>query len=129
MKRALVIEDNENNMKLISFLLEKQGFLTIQALTGREGIQVALRQIPDFVLLDIQLPDMDGLDVLIEIRKSEAACKIPVIAVTSYAMSGDRERLLAAGCDGYIEKPIDPVRVVDQIRQIVERVGDEDPHC
>ena len=119
MKTALVIEDNKDNMKLITFILEKNGYSTIRAEDGKTGIELALKEKPDFILLDIQLPDMDGQDVLKEIRKSEADGEIPVIAVTSYAMSGDRERLLEAGCNGYIEKPIDPVNIMNQIRKVI----------
>ena len=82
------------------------------------GIELPIRERPDFILLDIQLPDMDGLEVLKELRKSEIDGEIPIIAITSYAMSGDRERLIEAGCNGYIEKPIDPVTIINQIREI-----------
>jgi CheY-like chemotaxis protein len=126
MNRILVIEDNENNMKLITFLLEKHGYIILRAETGKKGIELALRENPDFVLLDIQLPDMNGLDVLDSIRKSRSEKEIPVIAITSYAMSGDRERLLAAGCNGYIEKPIDPTFIMEQIRQVVNRKSNPD---
>jgi len=78
---------------------------------------------PDFIILDIQLPDMDGTEVLKEIRRSEANGGVPIIAMTSYAMSGDREKLLAAGCTGYIEKPIDPMIVMDEIRGILNDRG------
>jgi len=122
MKRALVIEDNEDNMKLITFILEKNGYGTIRAENGKMGIELALKERPDFILLDIQLPDMDGLEVLKELRRSEMNGEIPIIAITSYAMSGDRERLLEAGCNGYIEKPIDPVIIINQIREVI---GDE----
>ena len=122
MKRALVIEDNEDNMKLITFILEKNGYGTIRAENGKMGIELALKERPDFILLDIQLPDMNGLEVLKELRASEVNGEIPIIAITSYAMSGDRERLLEAGCNGYIEKPIDPVVIINQIREII---GDE----
>ncbi len=84
---------------------------------------MALRQRPDFIILDIQLPDIDGMEVLRRIRASEIGDSIPVIAVTSFAMAGDRERLLAAGCDEYIEKPIDPQRVISQIRRIIGGVA------
>jgi two-component system cell cycle response regulator DivK len=120
MKRVLVIEDNENNLKLITFILKKHGYETIEATSGREGIDLAQQGKPDFILLDIQLPDMDGIEVLKAIRASEADGDIPIIAVTSYAMSGDRERLLAAGCNGYIEKPIDPATVMGEIKKILE---------
>lgn len=118
-KRALVIEDNENNMELMTFILETNGYKTIRANNGQQGIELALKEKPDFILLDIQLPDIMGTDVLKIIRESEKGHNIPIIAVTSYAMAGDRERLLTAGCNGYIEKPIDPLVVVDQIKKIV----------
>ena len=106
-------------MRLITLLLEKSAYLTLQAFTGMQGYEMALRNKPDFIILDIQLPDMEGTEVLRKIRASEIENRIPVIAMTSYAMSGDRERLLAAGCDGYIEKPIDPERVITQIRGVI----------
>jgi CheY-like chemotaxis protein len=120
MKRGLVIEDNEDNMQLITFILEKNGYSTIRAENGRMGIELALKEKPDFIILDIQLPDMNGLEVLKEIRSSKANKKIPIIAMTSYAMSGDREKLIEAGCSGYIEKPINPEIVIDQIREVIE---------
>ncbi len=119
MKRALVIEDNENNMKLITFLLEKSGYSTLWADNGKTGIDLAINEKPDFILLDIQLPDMEGTEVLKEIRRLEKDKETPIIAVTSYAMSGDREKLLGAGCNGYIEKPIDPLLIIDQIREVI----------
>jgi CheY-like chemotaxis protein len=125
-RTALVIEDNENNMELITFILETHGYRTLRAVTGQQGIDMALTQAPDFVLLDIQLPDMDGSEALREIRARESErqgpARLPVIAVTSYAMSGDRERLLAAGCNGYIEKPIDPMMIINQVQSILGEV-------
>lgn len=119
MKRALVIEDNEDNMHLITFILEKSGFATIRAENGKQGIALAVAEKPDFILLDIQLPDMDGLEALRHIRQAAATQAIKTIAVTSYAMTGDRERLIAAGCDGYIEKPIDPETIMNEIMRII----------
>jgi CheY-like chemotaxis protein len=119
MKTALIIEDNEDNMRLITLLLEKSSYSTLQAFTGMQGYETALREKPDFIILDIQLPDIEGTEVLRKIRASAIGTSIPVIAMTSYAMSGDREKLLAAGCDGYIEKPIDPERVITQIRRVI----------
>lgn len=118
MKKVLVIEDNADNMKLITYILEKNDYDTIKAENGKTGIELALKEKPDFILLDIQLPDMDGTEVLKAIRKSEKNNETPVIAITSYAMSGDRERLIEAGCNGYLEKPIDPVTVMNEIREI-----------
>ncbi len=119
MKKALVIEDNEDNMKLITFILEKNGYSTIRAENGKTGIELALHERPDFILLDIQLPDIDGLEVLKEIRGSEIDGSIPIIAITSFAMGGDREKMLEAGCNGYIEKPIDPENIINRIREII----------
>jgi CheY-like chemotaxis protein len=119
MKQALVIEDNEDNIVLIRFILEKHGYQTIAAEDGKTGIDMAIKEKPDFIILDIQLPDMDGLDVLKAIRASGANGDTPVIAMTSYAMGGDRERFMQAGCSGYIEKPIDPETVMAEIRDVI----------
>ena len=118
MKSVLVIEDNEDNMELITFILESNGYQTLKAETGQQGFELTLQERPDFIILDIQLPDILGTEVLRMIRDSEVGDSIPIISMTSYAMAGDREKLLAAGCDGYIEKPIDPLSVMDQIKKI-----------
>jgi len=123
MKKVLVIEDNENNLKVITVLLKNSGYSILSAKTGRKGVEMALKDNPDFILLDIDLPDIDGRAVLKKIRKSEKAGDLPVIAVTSLAMSGDRQEMLDAGCTGYIEKPIDPFRFIDQMEKIL---GDAD---
>jgi len=120
MKRALIIEDNEDNMVLISRVLEKSGYILLHADTGESGISMAVMHKPDFIVLDIQLPDMDGTDVVHSLMQRDETRSIPIIAMTSYAMAGDRARLLSAGCNGYIEKPIDPARVVEQIEAIVK---------
>jgi two-component system, cell cycle response regulator DivK len=119
MKRVLVIEDNEDNMHLMTFILQKNGYAVIKAENGKKGIEQAMKEQPDFILLDIQLPDMDGLAVLKKIRQSEKTRAIKAIAVTSYAMTGDRERLVQAGCNGYIEKPIDPETIMAEINRII----------
>ncbi len=116
MKRSiLIIEDNEQNMYLTTFLLEKHGFEIHQARSGPAGIEAADTTFPDLILLDIQLPGMDGYQVADILKKNSRLKDIPIIAVTSYAMAGDREKILAAGCNGYIEKPIDPYNFVTQI--------------
>ena len=120
MKKALVIEDTPDNMELITFILEKNGYKTVQAWTGQEGVDKAIEESPDFIILDIRLPDIDGPEVLSRIHDIENLRHIPVIAMTSYAMAGDREKLLAAGCAGYIEKPIDPETVIKEVEQILE---------
>ena len=120
MQKALIIEDNEDNMELITFILNEHGYETMKAETGMQGINLALQERPDFIILDIQLPDLDGYEVLKKIRASEIDGNIPIIAMTSYAMTGDREKMLSAGCDGYIEKPINSRKVMDQIKQILK---------
>ncbi len=111
----LVIEDNEQNMYLTTFLLEKNGFSVIQARDGQQGIALARQQQPDIILLDIQLPGMDGYQVARTLKGEDGVKQIAIVAVTSYAMAGDREAILAAGCDGYIEKPINPETFVAEI--------------
>ncbi|MCK5337069.1 MAG: response regulator [Gammaproteobacteria bacterium] len=118
-KTALIIEDNPDNLILISDILEMNGYKTIAAEEGQPGFELAEKELPDFIILDIQLPDIDGYAVLNKLRASEKTQSIPVIAMTSYAMAGDRERLLNAGCNAYVEKPIDPGKVMDQIRQAI----------
>jgi two-component system cell cycle response regulator DivK len=115
----LIIEDNQQNLYMMRFLLEKNGFTVIGAENGREGIEKALSEKPNAILLDIQLPEMDGYAVAAELKKYDELESIPIIAVTSYAMSGDRERVLAAGATGYIEKPINPETFVAEILQFL----------
>jgi len=108
MAKILLIEDNFKNRYLLSFMLEKAGHEVIQVDNGREGLSLLQAGQPDLILLDIQLPDMDGFAVLTAIGEDDALRQIKIVAVTSYAMPGDRERILAAGCLDCIEKPIDP---------------------
>ena len=108
MAKILIIEDNEQNLYLETFILEKNGHEISQARSGEKGITLAVQKLPDLILLDIQLPGMDGYMVAQELRKHPNIMHIPIVAVTSYAMAGDRERILEAGCTGYIEKPINP---------------------
>ena len=118
MKRTiLVIEDNEQNLYLTTFLLEQGGFLVVAARSGPEGIELAARIQPDLILLDIQLPQMDGYAVARVLRQNPVLKDVPIVAVTSYAMVGDRERTLEAGCSGYMEKPINP----DTFKNDIER--------
>ena len=113
----LVIEDNEKNAYLVTFILEKYGYQVIQARDGEAGIALARQIKPDLILLDVQLPVMDGYAVARELTRNGELRGIPIVAVTSYAMLGDRERILAAGCVGYIEKPINPATFVAEIEQ------------
>ena len=113
--RVLVIEDNEQNLYLVTFLLERHGLEVVAARDGRSGIEAATRIKPDLVLLDIQLPVLDGYAVARALRANPELANVPIVAVTSYAMVGDRERCLEAGCTDYIEKPIDPEKFLLQI--------------
>jgi two-component system, cell cycle response regulator DivK len=115
----LVIEDNEQNLYLMRFLLEKNGFEVIEARDGMAGLELAKQRVPAAILLDIQLPIMSGYTVAAELRKIEALARVPIIAVTSFAMVGDRERCLAAGATDYVEKPIDPEGFLKRLRQQV----------
>ncbi|MBA3011648.1 MAG: response regulator [Desulfobacula sp.] len=119
--RILVIEDNEQNLYLMRFLLEKNGFAVIGAENGRKGIELALSSRPLAILLDIQLPEMDGYAVAAELKKHGELDQVPIIAVTSYAMVGDRERILSAGATGYIEKPIDPDTFLTEMSQYLPK--------
>jgi len=117
MKRILVVEDNETNLYLIKFILEKSGYEVIEAREGTVGVELAIKEKPDLVIMDLQLPDIDGLEATKRIRASEADSDIPIVALTSFAMAGDRERALAAGCTGYIEKPINPETFMAEIEK------------
>lgn len=108
MAEILIIEDNEQNLYLETFILEKHGHVVTAAMDGAQGIKIAQEMLPTLILLDIQLPVMDGYAVAAELRRNPALAHTPIVAVTSYAMAGDRENILAAGCNGYIEKPINP---------------------
>lgn len=111
----LLIEDNEQNRYLATFLLERHGYKVVPAFDGPHGIELAKTVAADLILLDIQLPGMDGYSVARTLRKMETLRDTPIVAVTSYAMVGDREKSLASGCNGYIEKPINPETFVAEI--------------
>ena len=119
MKKVLVIEDNKDNLMLITMALEHAGYQVIAAGTGEEGVQAALDVRPFFILMDINLPGIDGVEATKRIRSSDIGNTIPIIAITSYAMLGDRDKIISAGCNGYFEKPIDPLTIIDKIHQIV----------
>jgi two-component system, cell cycle response regulator DivK len=116
-KQVLVVEDNVMNMKLLRDVLLATGYRTLEATTGGEAIQLAAEHAPDLVLMDVHLPDIDGVHTLRRLRADERTAAIPVLAVTAQAMHGDRERLLAAGFDGYISKPVNIRELVGTVRQ------------
>jgi two-component system cell cycle response regulator DivK len=107
-RTILLIEDNEQNRYLLTFLLEQSGYKVVSVPDGLRGIEATQSFVPVLILLDIQLPTMDGYAVARALRLNASLQETPIVAVTSYAMPGDREKALAAGCNGYIEKPIDP---------------------
>jgi two-component system, cell cycle response regulator len=113
--RVLVIEDNPTNLDLMSYLLRAFGHLPLRATAGEVGVEAAARELPDLVVCDLQMPGIDGFEVLRRLRAEPATSSIPVVAVTAYAMVGDRERILAAGFDGYIAKPIEPLSFINQL--------------
>jgi len=119
-KRIVVVEDNETNMYLINFILEKNDYEVIKAPSGEEAIELVAKEKPDLVIMDIDLPGIDGLETTRRIRQSEADGNIPIVALTSYAMTGDREKALDAGCTGYIEKPINPETFMSQIEEYLK---------
>ncbi len=124
--RILIIEDNEKNIYLLTFLLEHSGFQVLQARSGEVGLQLAEEERPHLVLLDIQLPQMDGYEIARRIRATPAIAEVPIVAVTSFAMVGDRERVLEAGCTDYIEKPIDSDTFVDRISRHLPKDPDQE---
>ena len=119
-KRILLIEDNAQNRYLANFLLEARGWEMVHAEDGPTGVALAGQIDPVLILLDIQLPGMDGYAVAQALRSDPKLQAIPILAVTSYAMAGDRERCLAAGCNGYIEKPIDPQTFAEEVERFIK---------
>ena len=107
-ERVLLVEDNPMNRRVVEFLLKAQGYIVDEARDGQEALEKLKTQLPDLILMDLQLPGLDGFAATKIIKQDDATKNIPVVALTAYAMSGDAERALAAGCDGYITKPIDP---------------------
>ena len=117
--KILLIEDHAQNLYLMKFLLEKHDYAVTCASNGPEGLALAPSVNPDVILLDIQLPGMDGHEIARTLKSDPHLKKFPIIAVTSFAMAGDREKCLAAGIEGYIEKPIDPDTFVDELKKFI----------
>jgi two-component system cell cycle response regulator DivK len=115
--RILVVEDNEKNMKLFRDVLQAAGYRTLEATTGGEAVALAADHAPDLVLMDIQLPDIDGVEALGRLRANERTASVPVLALTAQAMEGDRERFLAAGFDGYLSKPVNVTDLVASVKR------------
>jgi two-component system cell cycle response regulator DivK len=117
----LIVEDNEKNLKLVRDVLQHKGYQTIEATTGEDGVRLAKARIPDLVLMDIQLPGMDGITALGQLRADPATRTIPVMAVTASAMTHDRKKIMAAGFDGYQSKPIKVKEFMDAVREILDQ--------
>jgi two-component system cell cycle response regulator DivK len=115
MKSILIIEDNEDNLYMMKYILEQNQLRVITAMTGMEGFETALKEKPDLILLDVQLPDVNGLEIIKMIKQSGVLDLIPIIVISSYAMTGDKQKALDAGCSFYIEKPIDPETIMASI--------------
>jgi two-component system, cell cycle response regulator DivK len=120
-ERVLIVEDNEKNMKLVRDVLQATGYSTLEATTGEEAVELALSQAPALVLMDVQLPGIDGVEALEQLRQDERTSSIPVLALTAQAMSGDRDRFLDAGFDGYLSKPVDVAELLQAVREHCSR--------
>lgn len=120
-KRILYIEDNPENRMLIRRVLEAEGYTLIEAEDGAAGLRVAAESQPDLILMDINLPELDGYEVTARLKNLPGLTQVPIIAVTANVMKGDREKTLAAGCDGYIQKPIDIDLLPVQIERFLRR--------
>jgi CheY-like chemotaxis protein len=119
----LIVEDNEKNLKLVRDVLQYKGYQTIEAGTGEDGVRLAKERGPALILMDIQLPGIDGITALGQLRADPATRAIPVIAVTASAMTQDRQKIMAAGFDGYQAKPIDVTQFVAAVREMLDRPG------
>jgi two-component system cell cycle response regulator DivK len=118
-QRILVVEDTEDNRQIIRDLLTNAGYVYIEAVSGQEGVDLAARERPDLILMDMQLPVLDGYEATRRIKADPALARIPVIAVTSYALSGDEAKTKAAGCDAYVAKPFSPRQLLAKIRELL----------
>ncbi len=113
---VLVVEDNEKNMKLFRDVLQASGYETLEATTGEDAVDLATEHVPDLVLMDVQLPGIDGLEALARLRSDDRTKELSVIALTAQAMAGDRERFLKAGFDGYISKPVNVPEFISAVK-------------
>ena len=120
-ERVLVVEDNDKNMKLFRDVLQATGYSTLEATTGEQAVELALSEAPALVLMDVHLPGIDGVEALETMRQNERTASIPVLALTAQAMSGDRERFLEAGFDGYLAKPVDVIELMEAVREHCSR--------
>jgi CheY-like chemotaxis protein len=119
MHKILLVEDNEMNRDMLSRRLLRKGYEVMEAIDGRQGIEMASRELPDLILMDMSLPEIDGWEATRQIKRSPSTGHIPVIALTAHAMSGDRERALKAGCDDFDTKPVDWTRLLGKMQHLL----------
>jgi len=118
-QKILIVEDNPQNMRLIEMVLRAKGYTLLKATDGEEALDTAIRERPDLIIMDIQLPKLNGLEVTMKLRETPALSHIPIIAVTAYAMTGDKERFIDGGCDAYLSKPINTRELPGVIAQML----------
>jgi two-component system cell cycle response regulator DivK len=119
-KKVLIVEDNELNMKLFNDLLEAHGYETLQTQDGFKALEMAREHMPDLILMDIQLPEVSGLEVTKWLKDDDDLAAIPVVAVTAFAMKGDEERIREGGCEAYLSKPITVMTFIDTVRRFLD---------
>ena len=124
MSLILIVEDNDKNMKLVRDVLQAKGYATLEAITGEDGVRLAAERKPDLILMDIQLPGINGIEALRQIRAKAETAAIPAIAVTASVMQQDRKQITEAGFDGYIAKPLHLKEFLDTVRATLERQGE-----
>jgi two-component system cell cycle response regulator DivK len=120
-RRILIVEDDGKNMKLLRDILDISGYVTIEAGDGKSAVELAKKEIPDLILMDIQLPVMDGLEATKRIKADSATQSIPIFALTAFAMNGDRERFIQAGCNDYLSKPYNIKELLEKVKNILEK--------
>jgi len=120
MSTILIVEDNEKNMKLARDVLQARGYVTLEAVTGEDGVRMAIEKKPDLVLMDIQLPGINGIEALRQVRADPDCARIPIVAFTASVMSADRSQITAAGFDGFLGKPINLKEFRETVRQVLE---------
>jgi two-component system, cell cycle response regulator DivK len=116
---VLVVEDTPANMKLVSMLLRREGYAVLQAENGNDAVALARSRLPDLILMDIQIPGLDGITATRQLKADPATRDLRIVALTAFAMKGDREKMIAAGCDGYIVKPIQYQSFIDEVRRLL----------
>ncbi len=123
--RVLVVEDNEDNLQLVRFLLERDGYTVICARNGREGLALARQQLPDLILMDLSLPEVDGWEAAQQLKTEQATAAIPLLALTAHTLPGDRQRALSMGFNGYISKPLDVAGFAENISKALQQLKKE----